>query len=62
MKVANDRITDRRQDVEVVGGVELVCPVPDSIDGEFERDARGLVVALLFCVTCWVALGVFLLS
>lgn len=65
MTVANNGIIDFQQDIDIAGGAGsggIVYPAVEVIDGEYERDARGLLMALLFCLICWVALGFFLLG
>lgn len=43
-------------------GGDLVCLTKEMVGGEVERDGRGLVIALLLCMTCWAALAYFLLT
>lgn len=60
MKVANNRVISRKDSTE--GNGRFVCPVPDLLDHKDEHDPQGLVVAILLCVACWVALGFFFLT
>lgn len=60
MKVVNNRIIEFRRDEDSVSA-RLLYGAAES-DREHEHDARGLVAALLLCVSCWAALGYFLLT
>jgi hypothetical protein len=59
MKVVDNRAFGYEQGEDSVGGRSGRLTRRDF--GE-EHDARGLVVAIFLCLTCWVALGFFLLS
>ncbi len=55
---AVDQVTDFRAGVPL--GLNYAA---DRVrNGEMDHDARGLVIAILLCVSCWAALGFFLLG
>lgn len=64
MKVVNSRVVsvEHGNGAAAAQGGNLVCLPQEVIVGEVERDGRGLVIALMLCVTCWAALGFFLLT
>ena len=64
MKVASNRVVSLEHGSDSVSGQSgnLVFLTPNAVEGEEERDGRGLVIAILLCMTCWAVLGYFLLA
>lgn len=65
MKVASDRmnVIHRHIASERHGSVSAgqVYASQRLTEGRKDHDPRGLVVAILMCMACWIALGYFLL-
>lgn len=64
MKVVNNGVVsvEHGNGATAGQGGNLVCLTREVVVGEVERDGRGLVIAILLCMTCWAALGYFLLT
>ncbi|GGC10514.1 hypothetical protein GCM10011494_31530 [Novosphingobium endophyticum] len=64
MKVAENTTATLGGANDVIGGRggDIGLTTAEMLEGEEVHDARGLVIALVFCAACWSLLGYFLLA
>jgi len=64
MQVADDNIIRMARSVDFTGGAAFrsVATPLETVDETTAHDPRGLIVSLLLCLGCWVALAYFLLG
>ncbi|EIZ80372.1 hypothetical protein WSK_0930 [Novosphingobium sp. Rr 2-17] len=67
MKIGNGNFARFEHDMDRMGqhrlrSMGLVYASQRALEGDGEHDGRGLLFAIGLCMTCWGALGFFLLS